>query len=104
MPAFCRSGTSCWPGWSKNIAEEELAAYRRAEQVEREAKERTQQMYRQATATLADANVKVADSALLLDTMSEKLTVQLRELQQAVSGSRTILQDAANAIAAIGEE
>jgi hypothetical protein len=88
----------------KNIAEEELAAYRRAEQVEREAKERTQQMYRQAAATLADANVKVADSALLLDTMSGKLTQQLNELQTAVAGSRAILQDAANAIAAIGEE
>ena len=88
----------------QKLAEEELAAYRRAEQVEREAKERAQQMYRQAAATLADANVKVADSAHLLDTMSEKLTLQLNELQAAVAGSRTILQDAANAIAAIGEE
>ena len=88
----------------KNIAEEELAAYRRAEQAERAAKERSQQMYRQAAAALADANAKVADSALLLDTLSGKLALHMSELQAAVAGSRATLQDTANAIAAIGSE
>ena len=88
----------------KNIEEEELAAYRRAEQVEREARERSKQMYRQAAATLADANAKVSDSVSLLDGLSGKITVQLTELQQAVTDSRDALQDTAEAIAAIGSE
>ena len=82
----------------------ELAAYRRAEQVEREARERSKQMYRQAAATLADANAKVSDSVSLLDGLSGKITVQLTELQQAVTDSRDALQDTADAIAAIGSE
>ena len=88
----------------KSIAEEELAAYRRAEQAERAAKERSQQMYRQAAATLADANAKVADSAALLDALSGKLTLQMSELQAAVAAGRATLRDTADAIAAIGEE
>ena len=88
----------------KNIADEELAAYRRAEQVEREARERSRQMYRQAAATLADANAKVSDSVALLDGLSGKITEQLTELQQAVADSRAALQDTADAIAAIGNE
>lgn len=85
----------------QNIAEEELAAYRRAEQAERAARERAQQMYRQAAATLADAAVKVDDSAALLDTISHRVTAQLSELQAAVVGSRTTLQDAVATISAI---
>ena len=88
----------------KNIADEELAAYRRAEQAEREARERSRQMYRQAAATLADANAKVADSAALLDALSGKLTLQMSELQAAVANSRATLQDTADAISAIGSE
>ena len=88
----------------KNIAEEELAAYRRAEQAERAAKERSQQMYLQAAATLADANAKVADSAALMDALSGKLTLQMSELQAAVAAGRATLRDTADAIAAIGNE
>lgn len=88
----------------KNVEEDELAAYRRAEQVEREARERSKQMYRQAAATLADANAKVSDSVSLLDGLSGRITVQLTELQQAITDSRDALQDTADAIAAIGSE
>ena len=92
---------ACANQTQQNIAEAELAAYRRAEQVEREAKERAQQMYRQAAATLADTTVKVNDSAALLDTMSRRVSQQLSELQAAVAGSRATLQAAAVTIAAI---
>ena len=92
---------ACANQTQQNITEAELAAYRRAEQVEREAKERAQQMYRQAAATLADTTVKVNDSAALLDTMSRRVSQQLSELQAAVAGSRATLQAAAVTIAAI---
>ena len=88
----------------QNIADEELAAYRRAEQTERAAKERAQQMYRQATATLADATTKVDASSALLDSIAQRVTLELSELQAAVAGSRTTLQDAVTSIAAINPD
>ena len=88
----------------QNITEAELAAYRRAEQTERAAKDRAQQMYRQAVATLADATAKVDASSVLLDTISRRITEQQNELQAAVAGSRTTLQDAVAAISAICPE
>ena len=47
----------------KSNMEQELEAYRRAEQTERMARERAEQMYRQANAVLADATIKVDDAA-----------------------------------------
>lgn len=88
----------------QNITDEELAAYRRAEQAERAAKERAQQMYRQAAATLADATTKVDESSALLDSISRRVTLELSELQAAVIGSRNTLQDAIANIAAINPE
>ena len=87
-----------------SITEEELAAYRRAEQAERTARERAQQIYRQATAALADANARISDSVALLDTITGRVTTQIGELQTAVTESRATLQDTAAAIAAIGSE
>ena len=97
-----RSQTPVAP--QQNIADEELAAYRRAEQAERTAKERAQQMYRQAAATLADATTKVDESSALLDSISRRVSLELGELQAAVAGSRATLQDAVTSIAAINPE
>ena len=88
----------------QNITEAELAAYRRAEQTERAARDWAQQMYRQAIATLADATAKVDASAVLVDTISRRVAEQQSELQAAVAGSRATLQEAASAIAAICPE
>ena len=83
-----------------NLAEEELAAYRRAEQAERVAKERARQMYLQATATLAEATAQVDYAAAQLDVITGRVKAQLAELQNAVSDSKRCLQDAAATIAA----
>lgn len=79
----------------KSRVEEELEAYRRAERTERMARERAEQMYRQANAVLADATLKVDDAAALIGQMADKVTGQLTELQAAVAGSKQSLRDAA---------
>lgn len=79
----------------KSHAEEELEAYRRAERTERMARERAEQMYRQANAILADATVKVDDAATLICQISDKVSCELAELQTAVAGSKQALRDAA---------
>lgn len=79
----------------KSRVEEELEAYRRAERTERMARERAEQMYRQANAVLADATLKVDDAAALIAQMADKVTNQLTELQSAVAGSKQSLRDAA---------
>ena len=86
------------------LAEEELAAYRRAERAEREARERAQQMYRQANAVLADATAQVDNTAAQLDLIATRVKGQLVELQAAVSDSRRSLQEAVSVIAAIAPE
>lgn len=79
----------------KSRVEEELEAYRRAERTERMARERAEQMYRQANAVLADATLKVDDAAALIGQMADKVTAELTELQSAVAGSKQALRDAA---------
>ena len=88
----------------KSHVEEELEAYRRAEHTERMARERAEQMYRQANAVLADATVKVDDAAALISQISDKVSAQLEELQSAVSGSKQALRDATATMYAIRPE
>lgn len=85
----------------QSCREEELEAYRRAERTERLARERAEQMYRQANAVLADAAAKVDDAANLIGQMTESVVGELSQLQSAVSGSKQALSDAANSLYAI---
>ena len=75
--------------------EEELEAYRRAERTERLARERTEQMYRQANGAIADATAKVDDAASQIGQLTDRVMQQLTELQNAVGGSKQALRDAA---------
>ena len=75
--------------------EEELEAYRRAERTERYARERAENLYRQANGALADATVKVDDAATQVSQMTDRVIAQLTELQDAVLGSKQALRDAA---------
>lgn len=85
----------------KSRVEEELEAYRRAERTERVARERAEQMYRQANAVLADATTKVDDAAALISQIADKVTGQLSDLQSAITGSKQALRDAAATMYAI---
>ena len=81
--------------------EEELETYRRAERIERMARERAEQMYNQANAVLADAAVKADETAALIAQMSDNVMGQLNALQAAVAGSSQSLRDTASALYSI---
>ena len=78
--------------------EEELEAYRRAERMERQAKERTEAMYQKANGVLADATAKVDDASAQINGIADQVAAQLAVLQQAVTGSKTALKDAATTL------
>lgn len=75
--------------------EQELEAYRRAERTERVARERAEQVYRQANGALADATVKVDDAFCQIGELTDQVSAQLALLQTAVRTSKQALADAA---------
>lgn len=83
---------------------EELEAYRRAERVERIARERAAQVYQQANGVLADASVKVDEVTAQISEMADHVAGQLTTLQGLVTGSKQVLQDAAASLYAIRPE
>ena len=86
------------------LAGMELEAYRRAEQVERNAKARAEQIYQQATGTLALATTQVDAAAGAFRDIAEQVNQQMAELQLAVDSSKAALQDAAATMYAICPE
>ena len=86
------------------VSAHELEAYRRAEQAERTAKERAQQIYIQATATLAQATTQVDDAAGRVQQIADKVNNQMLELQAAVELSKSALLDAATTMYSIRPE
>jgi len=84
-----------------NPVEQELEAYRRAERTERLARERAEQIYRTTNACLADATIKVDEAASQIGEMSDRVMQQLAQLQNAVTGSKQALRDAAATMFAI---
>ena len=79
----------------RSTQENELEAYRRAERTERYARERAENLFRQANGVLADATVKVDEAAQQFSQMTDHIVAQLSDLQNAVSNSKQALQDAA---------
>ena len=77
-------------------AAEELEAYRRAERIEREAKERAELVYFQANGVLTEAAAKVDGISAEITDMADQVMTQLTQLQMAVSSSKQALQDASS--------
>ncbi len=77
-----------------DIANPELAAYRRAEFVEQAAKHRAELIYHQANGVLTEATAKVENLSGSLTELADQTMSQLTQLQVAVSGSKQALQDA----------
>lgn len=88
---------------SSNAARE-LEAYRRAERTERMARERAELVYHQVNGVLADATVKVDEAFAQIGDLSEQVTAQLAQLQEAVTGSRQALADASATLYSIRPE
>ena len=83
------------------IASDELEAYRRAERIEREAKERAELVYFQANSVLTEASAKVDVISADITQMADEVMSQLTQLQVAVSSSKQALQDASSIMGAI---
>ena len=82
----------------------ELEAYRRAERVERVAKERARQVGQQTAQTLGAISTQMDDAAQELSQMAAQIARQLEQLQQAVAGRRQAVGDAAGMVAALNAE
>jgi hypothetical protein len=96
----CCRETPAVPAVSSGTAQE-LEAYRRAERTERIARERAEQVYHQVNGVLADASGKVDIAATQLGELTDRVSAQLAQLQEAVTGSRQALADASATLYAI---
>ena len=88
----------------ENLADAELEAYRRAERMERNAKERSEEIYRKATATLAEASAQLDSAVQHYSSAAETISAQLNELRSAVETSKTALENASATMYAIRPE
>lgn len=88
----------------KDPTEDELAAYRRAERAERLAQNRVSQMYNRANAAIADTAANLNTAAENLGQVAQNAMEQIRALQEAVSGSKQVISEAALALGAIRPE
>ena len=88
----------------QSLASEELEAYRRAERMERLAKERAEQMYQKTNGVLAEASIRVDEAAGQIGQLSDRVMEQLTLLQNAVSGSKAAMKEASQIMYAIRPE
>lgn len=82
----------------------ELEAYRRAERVERVAKERASQLTQQAAQVLDAAANQVEASGDQIDTVSAQLAELFSQLQDAVSAARRDVREAADGVLHAADE
>ena len=82
----------------------ELDTYRRAERVERDARNRARMVSDKANAALSDATNKVDDTAIQISELTDAAMQQLKQLQLAISGSKQILRDTATVLYSIRPE
>lgn len=83
--------------------ESELEAYRRAERVERTARERASQLSRQAAQALDQAGSQVEDAAGQIAQLSAQLTEQMERLQGAMDAGRRTVREAVGAVQSLAE-
>ena len=84
--------------------DQELEAYRRAEQAERLAMERAQQIYTQANAILADTTAKAETAYACIADLAQQANAQMQAYQEAIAGSQTLFRDAVDALCAVKPE
>ena len=84
--------------------EDELDTYRRAERVEREARNRANFIYDQVSTALSQATARMEDTASQINMLTETSMQQLKQLQLAISGSKEIFRDTVANLRAIRPE
>lgn len=77
---------------------QELEAYRRAERVERTAKERARRIVKDTSALLESASVKVSGAADQLSAVAAQLSAQMELIQQAAAEGSQAFVEAASAV------
>lgn len=82
------------PAGLTGIAAEELEAYRRAERIERTAREKAELVYHQVSGILSQATGKMDGITDELTAKADEVMEQLTQLQISVSSSKQALQDA----------
>ena len=82
----------------------ELDTYRRAERVERDARNRAREVSDKANAALSDATNKVDETAIQISELTDSAMQQLKRLQLAIAGSKQILRDTATVLYSIRPE
>lgn len=83
---------------------QELEAYRRAEETERLARERAQQIYTQANAILADTTAKAEAASARIAELTQQANAQMQAYQEAIAGSQALFQEAVDALGAVKPE
>lgn len=81
------------PVMQSDFEEMELAAYRRAEQAERKAKERATALYHQIDNVIAKTNERLECDDKTLSRLTGDLSANIAALQQAMAKIRTTLDD-----------
>ena len=82
----------------------ELDTYRRAERVERDARNRAREVSDKANAALSNATNKVDETAIQISELTDAAMQQLKQLQLAISGSKQVLRDTAAVLYSIRPE
>lgn len=82
----------------KSDSQAELETYRRAERMEREAKERADAMYARANGIIADASAKVDEAARHINGIADQVAEQISVLQNAILDSKSALQNASTSM------
>lgn len=83
---------------------DELEAYRRAERMERQAKERAELLYQQTNGALAEASTRVDEASSQIGQLTDMVMVQLAQLQRAVTGTKDAMKEATRVMYAIRPE
>ena len=92
------------PAQAAAPTESELEAYRRAERVERVAKERARQVSQQTAQALGTVSSQLDETAEQLMSVNAQLMQQLEQLQAAVANGRQAVQDAAGMVERLNDE
>ena len=86
------------------LTEQELNAYRRAENAERRAMERVNQMYAQASGVLADTVSRLEENNNRVGQLTDLVRADLVKLEAAVAETKNVLADSSTVLSAIHPE
>ncbi len=84
--------------------QQELDAYRRAEQAERQARERAERISGKANGILADASLRLEAAANDMTALANSVLSQLDQLCTAVEGSKDAIRQATDSLYTLNQE